>query len=137
LIFYTSRAHLSRDGHKIWGWTFDAATTHSNTSIFIQYKGYFTDVHELIFSLLVRIFQEILIKSHIGAMHWPLHPRTAIHPYLSIIRTTLLTFVFRFLLRFVSILQEMVIKPSRRVITSTWWEGLVLLMIPRAIPAGD
>jgi hypothetical protein len=26
--------------------------------------------------------------------------------------------------------------PSRRVITSTWWEGLVLPMIPRAMPAG-
>jgi hypothetical protein len=25
---------------------------------------------------------------------------------------------------------------SRSVITSTWWEGLVLPMIPRAIPAG-
>jgi hypothetical protein len=27
-------------------------------------------------------------------------------------------------------------KPSRRVVTSTWWEGLVLPMIPRAMPAG-
>jgi hypothetical protein len=26
--------------------------------------------------------------------------------------------------------------PSRRVVTSTWWEGLVLPMIPRAMPAG-
>jgi hypothetical protein len=26
--------------------------------------------------------------------------------------------------------------PSRRVLTSTWWEGLVLPMIPRAMPAG-
>jgi hypothetical protein len=26
--------------------------------------------------------------------------------------------------------------PSRRAVTSTWWEGLVLPMIPRAIPAG-
>jgi hypothetical protein len=25
---------------------------------------------------------------------------------------------------------------SRRVVTSTWWEGLVLPMIPRAMPAG-
>jgi hypothetical protein len=25
---------------------------------------------------------------------------------------------------------------SKRVITSTWWEGLVLPMIPRAMPAG-
>jgi hypothetical protein len=28
------------------------------------------------------------------------------------------------------------VKPSRRVVTSTWWEGLVLPMIPRAMPAG-
>jgi hypothetical protein len=26
--------------------------------------------------------------------------------------------------------------PSRRVVTSTWWEGLVLPMILRAMPAG-
>jgi hypothetical protein len=26
--------------------------------------------------------------------------------------------------------------PSRRVVTSTWWEGLVLPMIPRAMPVG-
>jgi hypothetical protein len=26
--------------------------------------------------------------------------------------------------------------PSRRVVTSMWWEGLVLPMIPRAMPVG-
>jgi hypothetical protein len=26
--------------------------------------------------------------------------------------------------------------PSRRVITSTWWEGIVHPMMPRATPAG-
>jgi hypothetical protein len=32
--------------------------------------------------------------------------------------------------------QHVCFSPSRRVVTSTWWEGLVLPMIPRAMPAG-
>jgi hypothetical protein len=32
-------------------------------------------------------------------------------------------------------LNLLLILPSRSVITSTWWEGLVLPMIPRAMPA--
>jgi hypothetical protein len=37
---------------------------------------------------------------------------------------------------FFLLLVHMVIWPTRRVVTSTWWEGLVLPMIPRAMPAG-
>jgi hypothetical protein len=35
---------------------------------------------------------------------------------------------------FLTVLEKM---PSRRVVTSTWWEGLVLPMIPRAMPVGS
>jgi hypothetical protein len=51
LFFFNSSAHFSRDGNKnsYWGCELDADSTHSNSSIFINNKSYFTCVHDLIF----------------------------------------------------------------------------------------
>jgi hypothetical protein len=47
----------------------------------------------LFFLRFVRILQDMVIKTHIGGVHWTVHTHTPIQLYSSIIRATLLMFI--------------------------------------------
>jgi hypothetical protein len=53
-----------------------------------------------------------------------------------VVETIALEQIFLWALRFYPANYHSINTPSRMVVTSTWWESLVLPMIPRAMPAG-